>query len=310
MTEWEGVFPLWKEAGMTSHDCVSKARRLFQMKRVGHTGTLDPDVSGVLPLCLGRATRIVEYLQELPKIYEAEMTIGYATDTEDASGAVTEQAEAVHVSEERIREAVASCVGEIEQTPPMYSAVKIDGRRLYDLAREGITVERNSRKITIHRIDIQEIHLDRKYPTVRMTVVCSKGTYIRTLCTDIGRALGYPAVMSALIRTGSGPIRREQCVTFGAAEELKAEGKLGDKVLSISEALSFMPRGEVSPDAVRVAEQGRKLYARAVRVDSADGTIPERDDALCRLYGGEDRLLGIYRFDSSVELYVPVKLFT
>ncbi|HZG86756.1 tRNA pseudouridine(55) synthase TruB [Paenibacillus sp.] len=305
MTEWEGVFPLWKDAGMTSHDCVSKARRLFRMKRIGHTGTLDPDVSGVLPLCLGRATRIVEYLQELPKTYEAEMTIGYATDTEDASGETIERASEVTVGEADIRAAAERFVGDIEQTPPMYSAVKVDGKRLYELARAGVTVERKSRTVTIHSIDITDIRRQEPYVVVRMTVVCSKGTYIRTLCTDMGRSLGYPAVMSALVRTGSGPIRREQCVTFAEAERLAAEGRLADKLVGIGEALDFVPRGDVSPAAVAPALQGRKLYAKAVRLEAP----PRSPEELFRLYG-EDRLIGLYRMDEAGETFVPVKLFT
>ncbi len=309
MTEWEGVFPLWKDAGMTSHDCVSKARKLFRMKRIGHTGTLDPEVSGVLPLCLGRATRIVEYLQELPKTYEAEMTIGYATDTEDATGSVVERVDAVDVTEADIRAAAERFVGEIEQTPPMYSAVKIDGKRLYELARAGIEVERKSRVVTIHRIDVTSIRRDGPYMKAAMTVVCSKGTYIRTLCVDLGRALGFPAVMSALVRTGSGPIRREQCVTLAEAALLSEEDRLGEALLPIGEALSFLPRGDVSEGAVLPALQGRKLYAKAVRLSTERTGEPPSSGATYRLHGG-DRLIGLYRWDADESLYVPQKLFT
>jgi tRNA pseudouridine55 synthase len=306
MIEWEGVFPLWKDAGMTSHDCVSKARKLFQMKRIGHTGTLDPDVSGVLPLCLGRGTRIVEYVQELPKTYEAELTLGYATDTEDVSGTVMAKVDAVDIEVSRIRDAIRSFVGEIEQTPPMYSAVKINGKRLYELAREGVTVERSARRVTIHAIHITDVRMEKPYPKVSMTVTCSKGTYIRTLCVDIGRALGVPAVMSALVRTGSGPIGREQCITFAEAERLKATGELEHRVIPVSEALSFMPRGNVTEEAVLPALQGRKLFAQAVKLEGEATPVP---DTIYRLYG-EERFLGIYRTDAASELFVPVKLFT
>jgi len=309
MTEWEGVFPLWKDAGMTSHDCVSKARRLFRMKRIGHTGTLDPEVSGVLPLCLGRATRIVEYLQERPKTYEAEMTIGYATDTEDATGTVVERADAVDLSEADIRAAAARFVGDIEQTPPMYSAVKVEGKRLYELARAGVAVERKPRTVTIYAIDVGEIRREGPYYKVEMTVTCSKGTYIRTLCTDIGRSLGYPAVMSALVRTASGPIRREQCITFADAARLAEEGRLESTLLPIGDALSFLPKGVVSDAAVVPALQGRKLYANAVRLDAEAGASAVSSETVYRLYGGE-RLLGLYRMDADEALFVPLKLFT
>jgi tRNA pseudouridine55 synthase len=313
MTEWEGVFPLWKDAGMTSHDCVSKARKLFRMKRIGHTGTLDPDVSGVLPLCLGRATRIVEYVQELPKTYEAEMTIGFATDTEDVGGSVIDKVDNVTVTEQQVRDKIRSFVGDIEQTPPMYSAVKIEGKRLYELAREGLTVERKARQVTIYRIDVTDMMLEAPYPVVRMTVTCSKGTYIRTLCVDIGKALGFPAVMSSLVRTGSGPIRREQCVTFAEAEQLAAAGELEKRLIPIGDAIAHLPRGAVSDTAVIPALQGRKLFAKAVRLDDK---VEPSADTVYRLYGHDasmengERFLGIYRTDPAGETYVPVKLFT
>jgi len=312
MTEHEGVFPLWKSAGMTSHDCVSKARKLFRMKRIGHTGTLDPDVSGVLPLCLGRATRIVEYLQELPKTYEAEMTIGYATDTEDASGSVVETAERVDLQEADIRAAAEAFVGEIEQTPPMYSAVKSGGRRLYELAREGLEVERKPRIVTIYELVVREIRKEGPFWKMRFTATCSKGTYIRTLCVDIGRSLGYPAVMSALERTASGPFRKEMCVTFEEAERLLASGELDRRIVPIGDALSFLPRGFLSENAVVPALQGRKIFESAVRLEEPKegaAVLTTGADGLVRLYGGS-RMIGLYRKDSAEGRYVPVKLFT
>ncbi|WP_274361415.1 tRNA pseudouridine(55) synthase TruB [Paenibacillus thermotolerans] len=310
MNEWEGVLPLWKEAGMTSHDCVARARKILKQKRIGHTGTLDPDVSGVLPLCLGRATRIVEYLQELPKTYEAELTIGYATDTEDASGDITESSESVAVTEREIREAVVSFVGTIEQIPPMYSALKIQGKRLYELAREGQTVERAAREVTIYGIDIRSVNLDSRYPKVSFEVTCSKGTYIRTLCVDIGRKLGYPAVMSALERTGSGAIRKADCITLLEAEQYAAEGTLAEHLVSVADALSHLPGGIVNDTAVLYALQGRKLFFPAVALEgeAADGQ-------LVRLFGrqkplDEHQFIGIYRRDETQRCYIPEKLFT
>lgn len=182
-----GVLPLWKPEGMTSHDCVAKIRKLFRTKKVGHTGTLDPDVSGVLPLCLGQATRISEYLMNLPKAYEAELTIGIATETEDASGEITETKEVTGLCEQQIREAMEQFTGEIEQLPPMYSAVKVKGKRLYELARKGVSVERKARMVSIYELHILEVDLQKTFPSVRFRVTCSKGTYIRTLCVDIAR---------------------------------------------------------------------------------------------------------------------------
>lgn len=312
MTEWEGVLPVWKEAGMTSHDCVSQARKLLRMKRIGHTGTLDPDVSGVLPLCLGRATRIVEYLQELPKVYEAEMTIGYATDTEDAGGTEIARVASVRLSEPQIREAVMSRIGNMSQTPPMYSAVKIDGKRLYEWARQGIEVERQPRTVTVYAIDIAEVRLNRPYPEIRMTVACSKGTYIRTLCVDIGRQLGYPAVMTSLVRVASGPFRREHAVSLPEAERQLAGGELHRMLIPIGDALSFMPGVIVPSDFVQAALHGRKLASDEVR-PSPDAAA-SKESSLLRCYGetGTDelRFLGVYRWEPGDGTYAPVKLFT
>ncbi len=311
MTEWEGVLPLWKDAGMTSHDCVARTRKLLKMKRIGHTGTLDPDVSGVLPLCLGRATRIVEYLQDLPKVYDAELTIGYATDTEDASGAITERADHVRLTDEQIKAAIRQFVGTIEQTPPMYSAVKIAGRRLYDIAREGQVIERPSRKVTIYSIDIRSIDLDGIYPKVAMKVVCSKGTYIRTLCTDIGRSLGLPAVMSALIRTGSGSIPKERCVTLLEVERHVRESTLSSVIVPVSDALDHLAAGVISDNAMRPALQGRKLYAAAVQLSNASDSSAS---GLVRLFGNDPdacvrRFVGLYRTDEESGDFIPQKLF-
>lgn len=204
----EGILPVWKPAGFTSHDVVAKARGILGIKRIGHTGTLDPQVTGVLPLCIGRATRMVEYIQDLPKEYEAFLRIGLSTDTEDMTGTVLEEVSQVTLDEMKVREVLHSFVGEIEQVPPMFSAVKIDGKRLYELAREGKEVERKSRKVTIHKLEILHMDLHQKHPEIQFRVSCSKGTYIRTLCVDIGKALGYPAVMKSLIRTSTGSIRQ------------------------------------------------------------------------------------------------------
>ena len=310
MTNWEGVFPLWKEAGMTSHDCVSQARKLFRMKRIGHTGTLDPEVPGVLPLCLGRATRLVEYLQDQPKTYEAVMTIGYATDTEDESGTVVERAERVDVSEADVAGALDGFIGTVRQVPPMYSAVKVKGKRLYELARAGMTVERKPREVQIHNIELTGFHPDVPYPRASLRITCSKGTYIRTLCADIGRKLGYPAVMSGLVRIAAGSIRAEQCVTFREAEALAERGELAGKIIPTGEAVSFMPKAVVSDHALKAALKGSRLFARAVRPVEPGATERGNRRTLYRLHAREeDRFIGIYSHDPESDLFIPVKLF-
>ena len=222
----DGILAVWKPAGWTSHDVVAKVRRLLRTKRIGHAGTLDPQVTGVLPLCIGRATRVVEYVQERPKAYEAVLKFGIATDTEDLTGTVISEVSSVQINESDIRRVLESFIGEIDQTPPMYSAVQVGGKRLYELAREGQVIERQSRRVTIYELELLELNLDQSHPTIRFTVQCSKGTYIRTLCVDIGKALGVPAVMAELKRTMSGGFTEEQCFTLQEIEQLQDSGDL------------------------------------------------------------------------------------
>ncbi|MFG6330795.1 MAG: tRNA pseudouridine(55) synthase TruB, partial [Lachnospiraceae bacterium] len=195
-----GVINIYKERGFTSHDVVAKLRGILKQKKIGHTGTLDPDAEGVLPVCLGTGTKLCDMLTDRDKTYETVLLLGQRTDTQDAGGNVLERAE-VRVTEEEVRQAVMSFVGPCEQIPPMYSALKVGGRKLCDLAREGKEVERRARPVTIYGIRIQRITL----PEVHMTVSCSKGTYIRTLCHDIGERLGCHGCMKELLRTKAGP---------------------------------------------------------------------------------------------------------
>jgi len=240
----EGVLLLNKPVGMTSHDCVAKMRRLAKTKKVGHTGTLDPDVTGVLPICLGRATKIVEYLTAATKTYEAEITIGYSTTTEDASGELVERKKVESlITKEEVEQVLESMIGTIEQIPPMYSAVKVKGKKLYEYARAGIEVERPARLITINELvmlgDVK--HSDDKV-TFRFRVTCSKGTYVRTLAVMIGERLGYPAHMSHLIRTKSGNFDLNECYTFEEIEEAAEKKVLQNYLLSIGDALNDLPK--------------------------------------------------------------------
>src|SRR3954451_9514072 len=201
----EGIIPLYKPKGMTSHDCVFKLRKILKMKRIGHTGTLDPDVTGVLPICIGKATKVAEYITDAGKAYEGEVTIGYSTSTEDASGEVIERkkVDRIILSSE-IMQIFQKLTGTITQTPPMYSAVKVNGKRLYEYARQGIEIERPTRLVTIYSIELlDEILNNGETTSFRFRVACSKGTYIRTLAVMIGDALGFPAHMSELSRIRS-----------------------------------------------------------------------------------------------------------
>ncbi len=212
----DGVINVNKPMGMTSHDVVGCLRKILNMKKIGHTGTLDPDATGVLPICVGRATKLSEMLMSSEKQYRAELTLGVSTDTQDSSGNILKQCD-VSVSEAEIKKVIARFIGELEQIPPMYSAIKVEGKKLYELAREGVEVERQPRRITIYNIVIEKIDFDRN--TIEMTVDCSKGTYIRTLCNDIGEALGCGGHMSALERTRSGRFYVENTVTLEEIEQ-------------------------------------------------------------------------------------------
>ncbi|EFU40080.1 tRNA pseudouridine synthase B [Paenibacillus vortex V453] len=303
MTQLEGILAVHKPAGWTSHDVVAKVRGILRMKRIGHTGTLDPEVTGVLPLCLGRATRVVEYLQELPKEYHAVLRLGYSTDTEDITGSVTETADEVHVTKNEAIEALQSFMGPISQVPPMYSAVKINGKRLYELAREGKTVERKSRTVTIHEIEMTDFDAEGEYTDISFRVLCSKGTYIRTLCVDIGRKLGLPSVMVKLERTVSAGITEQQCLTLEQIEQFMKEGTLHTRLIPVDQAIHNLPEHTVSEEKTEAALQGQRLSSRAVE-PAVDSSEP------IRLYDIKGNFLGIYKRQEETGAIVPVKVFS
>jgi len=240
-----GIINVNKPIGITSFDVVSKVRRLFQVKKVGHAGTLDPDAGGVLPLCIGKATKVIEYLMDKDKTYRAGLILGIATDTQDASGNIILE-RPVAASDEEIRTAVNSFLGERDQIPPMYSAVRVKGKRLYELARKGIEVERSPRPITIYRIDIISIRRESDKAHVIFDVECSKGTYVRTLCHDIGEFLGCGGHMSSLVRIRSGPFLLEDSYTLEELERLKSEGRLETALIPMDKALLKMPSVYIS----------------------------------------------------------------
>ncbi|WP_404452664.1 tRNA pseudouridine(55) synthase TruB [Virgibacillus necropolis] len=251
-----GILPLWKPRGMTSHDCVAKIRRLFRTKKVGHTGTLDPEVEGVLPICIGQATKIVPYLTETKKVYIAELSLGTSTDTEDAHGKVMDNKEFKHIpSLEEIETVLNKFRGQIIQTPPMYSAVKVNGKKLYEYARANEAVERPKREVSIHQLQFLGINENR----IKLKIVCSKGTYIRTLCVDIGQSLGYPAHMSDLVRMETGSFTKEETVTFEQIEEKVELQEQTDLLLPIIRGLSHLDHYEVDAETCKKVLFGQKL---------------------------------------------------
>ena len=213
-----GILNVYKEPGFTSHDVVAKLRGICKQKKIGHTGTLDPEASGVLPVCLGNATKLCDLLTDKDKEYRAVLLLGVETDTQDTTGQILAEKE-VNAGEEDVRSAILSFVGPYDQIPPMYSALKVNGKKLYELAREGQEVERKARRITIHEIRILEINL----PEVKLEVTCSKGTYIRTLCHDIGQKLGCGGCMKELLRTRVERFGLEDSIRLGEIAQLQKE---------------------------------------------------------------------------------------
>ncbi|CAM2890648.1 tRNA pseudouridine(55) synthase TruB [Paenibacillus sediminis] len=301
MSELEGILPVYKPAGFTSHDVVAKVRGILRTKRIGHTGTLDPMVTGVLPLCIGRATRMVEYLQDLPKEYKATLRLGVATDTEDLTGNTIEQVPDVQVSEEDVRTVLERFVGVISQVPPMYSAVKVDGKRLYELAREGKTIERKAREVTIYELELTSFDID-EYTEISFRVLCSKGTYIRTLCVDIGRELGVPSTMAKLERTMSAGIPLSRCLTFEQIKALMKEDRLEEYVIRMDEAISHLPAHYVPEEKKAAATQGQRLSSKII---SPQVTTFEP----IRLYAPDGQFLGIFKKEDDSGAIAPVKVF-
>lgn len=302
MSELKGIIPLLKPPGFTSHDCVNKLRRLLKMKRIGHTGTLDPSVTGVLPLCIGQATRVVEYLQELPKEYVGTIIVGRSTTTEDADGEIIEEKPVEHsLSESQIQETLKSFIGKIEQIPPMYSAVKVNGVRLHQLARQGQEVERKAREVEIYEIETLSMSLKQEFPEFTFRVKCSKGTYIRTLCVDIGKKLGYPAHMKLLQRTETGPFKLKDCFTFEQIEEAVNKNEAANLIKPMDWALLQFPSWVVDEDSVPDIYNGKKIK---LELATAEGQ-------LIRVYSSNQQFLGLYRtyYINGIEWGKPEKIF-
>lgn len=287
----DGILPLWKERGMTSHDCVFKLRKILKTKKVGHGGTLDPDVDGVLPICIGKGTKVIEYLQDSGKIYEGEITLGFSTTTEDRSGDIVETKAVDGVlSTEEIDRMMKSFIGTIKQIPPMYSAVKVNGKRLYEYARAGETVERPERQAVIEsfqRITEPVYNEENKTQSWRFQVTCGKGTYVRTLAVDLGEKLGYPAHMSDLTRLASGGFSVGQAVTLAQVSELMENEQIDQALQPIEESMKDFPRIDLTEEDWQRVKNGQVLPMKAFRIKK----MPEKliafyyQNLLVSLYG-------------------------
>jgi tRNA pseudouridine55 synthase len=263
----EGILLLHKPKGLTSHDCVFKIRKILKTKKVGHTGTLDPDVTGVLPICIGRATKIAEYVTGANKTYVGEVTLGFSTTTEDASGDRLEEV-AVNrmIKRDEIQQVLHELTGRIQQTPPMYSAVKVNGKRLYEYARKGISVERPTREITIYNLTLLDERetFEGSEISFSFEVTCSKGTYVRTLAVTIGEKLGFPAHMSHLIRTSSGPFNIDECSTLEQIEHAMEAGTIQSLLIPMEHALSHLPNLQIDDTVAIKVKNGAVIEAFAL----------------------------------------------
>jgi tRNA pseudouridine55 synthase len=279
--EVDGVLVVDKPAGMTSHDVVAVVRRAAGTRKVGHTGTLDPDATGVLVCCLGRATRLVRFLQAGRKTYAARMVLGRETTTQDAAGEVVAEVDASHVTEQELCLAMTRFQGEIEQVPPMVSALKVDGERLHAKARRGEVVEREPRRVTVHDLVLED-WVPGSHPEAAFLVTCSAGTYVRTLAHDLGRELGVGGSLTSLRRLANGAFTTDQAVALDDVRRLGDEGRLGDVLLPLVDATRGMPRVEVDdPGTVLALTHGKTVPARGV-------------DGVYAVTSG-DRLVGVFR---------------
>jgi tRNA pseudouridine55 synthase len=307
---YHGVINVYKEPGFTSHDVVAKLRGILKQKKIGHTGTLDPAACGVLPVCLGQGTRIADMLTEKKKTYEAVLLLGQETDTQDTTGEVLARCP-VNVSEEEVRRTAASFIGSQKQVPPMYSALKVEGKKLYELARAGKEVERPARDIQIDELTMNWI----KLPRVGMTVTCSKGTYIRTLCYDLGKALGCGGCMEKLTRTRVERFLIQDSLTLSQIETLRDENRVEEIILPI-EAMFDGPRAIANEAGNKKLINGNPVaaedFAFILREDGqAEPLAPEAlpKTGLVRVYSADRKFLGLYEYEERRRFWKPKKMF-
>ena len=294
-----GILNVYKEAGYTSHDVVAKLRGICRQKKIGHTGTLDPDAVGVLPVCLGNATRLCDMLTDKSKEYEAVLLLGKVTDTQDISGKVLEE-HPVPAEEEKAVEAVLSFQGKYEQIPPMYSALKVNGKKLYELARAGKEVERAGRPVEIRQIEI----LSAALPEITFRVECSKGTYIRTLCHDIGARLGCGGTMKSLKRTRVGLFTIENALRLDELEKLAHEDRLEEQVIPVEAMFAELPSVTIQDPFRRLLENGNAFYPEQIREERE-----AVDGVRVKVYDMEGRFYGIFAYSEENVRYQPVQMF-
>ena len=300
MADINGVINVYKEAGYTSHDVVAKLRGILKIKKIGHTGTLDPEAEGVLPICIGNATKLCDLITDKQKEYQGVLKLGVRTDTQDMTGKIIQSYDGdINFSQKEIEEVVQGFVGNISQIPPMYSALKVNGKKLYDLARQGIEVERKPRNITIHYINIDEVNM----PYVTMTIGCSKGTYIRTLFNDIGDKLKTYGAMEKLLRTKSGNFVLDNTIKLSEIEDLVKEDALMncDSFITTDEVLSDFKKIHLKDEYKRFVMNGNMIDAKMIDEDIlVAGSY--------RVYIDSDRFVALYKTEDA-KTFVPEKMF-
>lgn len=294
----DGFINIYKEQGYTSFDVVAKLRGILKQKKIGHTGTLDPMAEGVLLVCLGSATKMCDLLTEKNKTYTCTMLLGKTSDTEDVTGKLTDVTD-IYPDEQTVIETVMSFVGDYMQIPPMYSAIKVNGKKLYELARAGQVIERQPRPVTIHSIQILSTDL----PRVTFDVSCSKGTYIRSLCRDIGEKLGCGAVMERLIRTEVKGFTIEESLTLDAVEKARDDGTLMQHVLTTDKLMPDIPELHISAKGEKLLANGNKL--------SADSFVENQiyRNTYVKVYDENRRFAALYEYSDEKRQYVPFKMF-
>lgn len=294
---------IYKEKGYTSHDVVACLRRIVGQKKIGHTGTLDPEAEGVLPVCLGKATKLCDLLTDKDKTYEAVLLLGISTDTQDTTGKILEEKNTADLREEAVREVVLSFEGEYDQIPPMFSALKVGGKKLYELARDGKEVERKPRHVQIYRIRILQIDL----PRVRMEVTCSKGTYIRTLCHDIGEKLGCGGCMESLLRTRVERFGVAESLRISEVEQLMDEGTLQEHMIKVDEMFPDYQKVYLTPEASAAVRNGNSFrLGDVIWISELSGF---QNAERVRVYDEERNFIAVYEFEKENQLFKIVKMF-
>ncbi len=304
-----GIINVYKEKGFTSFDVCAKLRGILKTRKIGHTGTLDPDAEGVLPVCVGNATKLCDLLTDKDKVYEAVLYLGITTDTEDMTGCVLTTSD-VNSTKEEVEGVIRKFIGQYHQVPPMYSALKVNGQRLYELARKGTVIERKARPVTIHSIEILEYMMEESNPShvraVRMSVCCSKGTYIRTLCKDIGETLGCGGCMKSLLRTKVSVFELSESLKLSQIEQLVQQNQIAQVLIPVDYMFPNLMKAVAKEEADRFLWNGNALRKQQLKLKS--NTAFDADFEVL-VYDSKNTFTGIYEYKVAEQCFKPVKMF-